>query len=146
LYETPAGTTLLSHELTFAQDYIELMHLRLTDKVRVTFDAPAQVQEVQIAPMLLLPFVENAFKHGVSATEPSHIYVGVRQPPGAQTVEMEVRNTLFPERPGSLDEPGGIGLVNTRRRLELLYPGRYTLTVTPRTADHEYRVLLTLAV
>ncbi|GAB3824076.1 sensor histidine kinase [Hymenobacter jeollabukensis] len=145
LYETPAGTTLLSHELTFARDYIELMHLRLTDKVQVTFDAPEHVREVQIAPMMLLPFVENAFKHGVSAVEPSRIYIGVRQP-DAHTVEMEVRNTLFPERAGSLDEPGGIGLVNTRRRLELLYPGRYTLTVNPRTAHHEYQVLLTLAV
>ena len=96
-----------------------------------------------IAPMLFQPFVENAFKHGVSATAPSRITVALRQP-SPQQVELYVRNTLFPEATEPDDEPGGIGLTNTQRRLELLYPGRYHLRVTRPTPLHEYEVCLSL--
>ncbi|TGE24978.1 sensor histidine kinase [Hymenobacter aquaticus] len=142
LYETPADTTLLSQEVTFVRDYIELMHLRLTDEVQVTFQVPEPLLNAPIAPMLLLPYVENAFKHGVGASGPSHIFVALRQP-DERTLALEVRNTLFPKQ-ATLAEGGGIGLVNTLRRLELLYPGRYSLVVHERTPDNEYQVLLTL--
>jgi hypothetical protein len=144
LYETPAGHTLLSQEISFLGDYIELMHLRLSKRVTVTFDAPTPPHPDQpIAPMLLLPFAENAFKHGVSATAASHIHIGLRQPT-EDSVELVVRNTLFPERPADADEVGGIGLANTRRRLDLLYPNRHTLTVEARPDAHEYEVCLQL--
>lgn len=142
LYETPADTTLLSQEITFVRDYIDLMHLRLTDEVTVTFEVPEPLHNAPIAPMLLLPYVENAFKHGIGSDGNSHIYVAIRQPT-EQTLELEVRNGLFPKQ-ASLEEGGGIGLTNTLRRLEVLYPNHYSLTVTERTPDNEYRVLLTL--
>ncbi|MCB2379386.1 histidine kinase [Hymenobacter sp. BT635] len=145
LYETTVETTQLSKELAFVQDYVTLMKLRLTERVRVELEWPAPVREVPVAPMLLLPYVENAFKHGVSATQPSRILVAVRQP-SAQVLELEVRNTLFPASAASLDEGSGIGLVNTRRRLDLLYPGRYTLTVDEATPEGEFRVHLTLQI
>ena len=142
LYETQSGHTLLSKEVAFVQDYIQLMQLRLTDKVSVTFDPPVPLHDGPIAPMLLLPFVENAFKHGVSALEPSQIYIGISQ--FDEQLVVEVRNSLFPDKRPSVDESSGIGLANTRRRLDLLYPGQYTLAVTGQTAGHEYVVLLTL--
>lgn len=142
LYETQSGHTLLSKEVAFVQDYIQLMQLRLTDKVTVTFDPPAPLHDGPIAPMLLLPFVENAFKHGVSALEPSQIYIGISQ--FDQQLIVEVRNSLFPDKRPSVDESSGIGLANTRRRLDLLYPGQYTLNVTEQTGENEYVVLLTL--
>lgn len=144
LYETQEGTVHLSQEIAFLQDYIQLMQLRLTDKVKVTFDKPSQLHEVAIAPMLLLPFLENAFKHGVSATQPSTIFVGLSQQ--NQTLRVEVRNTLFPNKGTALDESNGIGLVNTRRRLDLLYPFRYQLDITERTPQNEYLVVLTLQI
>lgn len=140
LYETGAGTVRLSQEIAFVQDYIQLMQLRLTDKVQVDLDLSAPDGEVSIAPMLVLPFVENAFKHGVSATEPSRIFIGIRQ--RATTLEVEVRNPIFRQAAESLDESNGIGLTNTRRRLDLLYPGRHTLRV--HQTDAEYLVYLTL--
>ncbi|WP_229728577.1 sensor histidine kinase [Hymenobacter glacieicola] len=144
LYETPAQTALLSHEVTFLRDYIDLMHLRLTDEVSVVLDLPETVQEAAIAPMLLLPFVENAFKHGVRAGSPSRIQVALRQVAAEpHLVVFEVCNSVFAEPPDSL-EAGGIGLTNTRRRLELLYAGRYHLAVQERTPANEYRMLLTL--
>jgi two-component system LytT family sensor kinase len=146
LYESPAGHTRLSQEIGFLDDYIELMHLRLTDQVEVNFEKPASLApDLQIAPMLFQPFVENAFKHGVSATAPSRITITLRQPT-ALVVELCVRNTAFPARPADPDdeEGGGIGLVNTQRRLDLLYPNAHTLNVTASNAHNEYEVCLTL--
>ncbi|UOQ65898.1 sensor histidine kinase [Hymenobacter volaticus] len=144
LYDTQNGTAPLSQELLFVRDYIDLMQLRLTDNVRVEYETPAVVHEAPIAPMLLLTFIENAFKHGVSALAPSHIRIVVRQPT-PHTLEVEVRNSVFEDRPLALDENQGIGLANTRRRLALLYPDRHTLTVTELTPEHEYYVHLTLS-
>jgi hypothetical protein len=145
LYETPAGHTRLSQEISFLRDYIELMHLRLTDQVEVIFETPADAAgpDPFIAPMLFQPYVENAFKHGISASAPSRITIALHQS-GPQQVEMCVRNTLFPNHQPEADEPGGIGLANTQRRLDLLYPGRYTLRVTAPTPQHEYEVCLSL--
>ncbi|UOG74525.1 histidine kinase [Hymenobacter tibetensis] len=143
LYDTQSGTAPLSQELLFIRDYIDLMQLRLPENVEVRYQTPDVVQEAPIAPMLLLTFVENAFKHGVSALAPSYIHIVVQQPT-TSTLEVEVRNSIFPDRPVALDENHGIGLTNTRRRLALLYPDRHTLTVTERMPGREYYVRLTL--
>lgn len=143
LYESQRGTVLLSQEIAFAQDYIKLMQLRLTDKVTVQLTPPHPMTDIPIAPMLFLPFIENAFKHGVSATQPSRIEIVIRQD-GAK-IHVEVRNTLFPaKQSASLEESNGIGLVNTRRRLDLLYPGRYELDVQEDRQENEYKVHLEL--
>ena len=145
LYDTAAGHAQLSQEVAFVQDYITLMQLRLTDRVQVVFEHPEPVREVLIAPMILLPFVENAFKHGVAATQASRITIILKQP-APDRLEVEVRNTLVPKSGADLAGSNGIGLVNTRRRLDLLYPGRYTLHVTERTPDNEFDVQLALQV
>jgi len=145
LYDTAGGLTLLSQEIAFVQDYITLMQLRLDDRVTVTFEHPEPVRDVPVAPMLLLPFLENAFKHGVAATQASHIYVALRQP-APDVVELEVRNTR-PTLPSTdLAGSNGIGLANTRRRLDLLYPERFNLLVDDHTPANEFRVHLTLHV
>lgn len=142
LYETPSGTTLLSKEIGFVEDYIQLMQLRLTDKVTVTFRKPAPLTDVLIAPMLLLPFVENAFKHGVSTISASHINIAVAQV--GPELQLHVSNTIVHETKLVLEDSNGIGLTNTRRRLDLLYPGKYILKVTENTPENEYQVYLTL--
>lgn len=142
LYETQHGTVLLSQEIAFAQDYIQLMQLRLTDKVTVSLQPPVPLHDVSIAPMLFLPFIENAFKHGVSAVQPSHIDIKIWQE--GQKVYVEVKNTLFPEKRTVLDESNGIGLSNTQRRLDLLYPGKYQLDVSENTDQKEFEVHLEL--
>lgn len=143
LYESQQGTVQLSQEIAFAQDYIKLMQLRLTDKVTVKLTPPDPMRDVPIAPMLFLPFIENAFKHGVSATQPSRIEIMIRQ--DGQKIHVEVRNTLFSDKKSThLEESNGIGLVNTRRRLDLLYPGRYELDVEENRDGNEYKVHLEL--
>ncbi len=143
LYDTAAGPTLLSQEVAFLRDYITLMQLRLTDRVAVDFAPPAPLLDVPLAPMLLLPFVENAFKHGAAASHTSRIAVALRQP-SPQVLVLEVRNTRLPAPSADLTGSNGIGLANTRRRLELLYPGRYELHVTEHTPEDEFLVVLTL--
>ncbi|WP_197901704.1 sensor histidine kinase [Rhodocytophaga rosea] len=142
LYDTQKDMVLLSQEIAFIQDYIELMQLRLTDKVEISFQKPTPLRDVQIAPMILLPFVENAFKHGVSSLHASRISIALQQQPGQ--LEVKVRNTMFSEQNKSLEQGNGIGLVNTRRRLDLLYPDHYNLSVAEDTTQHEYLVHLTL--
>ncbi|WP_245581604.1 sensor histidine kinase [Rudanella lutea] len=146
LYENPNGSGQISQEIAFVQDYIELMQLRLTDKVTVRFTQPTPLRDASIPTMLLLPFVENAFKHGVSALLPSRIEIDITQPD--HQLRMQVRNTVFPEKnpTASLEAGSGIGLNNTRRRLDLLYPNQYQLD-THLDADHqEYVVDLVLNV
>ncbi len=145
LYDSAGGHTLLSQEIAFVQDYITLMQLRLDDRVTVTFERPEPVRDVPVAPMLLLPFLENAFKHGVAATQASHIFVALRQPT-ADVVELEVRNTRLALPTTDLAGSNGIGLANTRRRLDLLYPGQFKLLVEDHTPANEFRVHLTLRV
>ncbi len=143
LYESQRGTVQLSQEIAFAQDYIKLMQLRLTDKVSVQLTPPSPVHDVPIAPMLFLPFIENAFKHGVSATQSSRIEILIRQE--GPKIHVEVKNTLFSDKKSTnLEDSNGIGLVNTRRRLDLLYPGRYELDVQENKTENEYRVHLEL--
>lgn len=142
LYETQTGYTLLSKEMAFLNDYIQLMQLRLTDKVTVSFETPTELRDISIAPMLFLPFVENAFKHGVSTTQTSRIRIALAQTP--DKLRFDVSNTLLTDKPPSLEAANGIGLVNTRRRLDLLYPGQYTLQIDEQNPNHEYHVHLTL--
>ncbi|MGF7217314.1 hypothetical protein GGR92_003487 [Spirosoma lacussanchae] len=142
LYETQSDATLLSKELAFISDYIQLMQLRLTDKVDVVVDFPDPLQDRLIAPMLLLPFVENAFKHGVSASQASRIHIVLGQHP--DHLSLDVYNTVFSTNMLSLEAAGGIGLANTRRRLDLLYPEQYLLQIDEHTPAGEYHVHLTL--
>ncbi|MDB5090888.1 MAG: Histidine kinase [Mucilaginibacter sp.] len=142
LYDTQNSTTMLSQEIAFIKDYISLMELRLTDVVKIDFTSPAALKDLAIAPMIFLPFIENAFKHGVSATQPSHIGITVSQ--NDTLIELSVVNTIIKEQSNNLEEGSGIGLNNTKRRLDLLYPGKHTLVINESTIESIYLVHLTL--
>jgi sensor histidine kinase YesM len=93
-----------------------------------------------LAPMILLPFVENAFKHGVSATQPSHIDIAILQKD--KVLDVVVSNSIRKEKSLSLEENAGIGLINTRRRLDLIYPDKYKMEI--KEHDEEYTVHLVI--
>jgi len=139
IYETQNDRTSLLREIDFVKDYIELMQLRVNEHTSVQYEEPAIITEKAIAPMMLLPFVENAFKHGASSTMKSEIKVRVQQE--SNLLIFEVENTLFPHRGYAIDD-GGIGLTNTQRRLELIYAKRYQLQYGP--AEEKYHVRLEL--
>ncbi|TZF84712.1 histidine kinase [Pedobacter sp. BS3] len=141
LYETQHDTTLLKQEISFVKDYIALMKLRLNPTAIVTFSEPQLSRDHSIAPMLLLPFVENAFKHGVSATEQTRIEISIAV--DDDILHLIVENTIY-DNNALIIENGGIGLANTQRRLDLLYPGRHTLLI--RKDDDENRYIVELKI
>jgi len=141
LYDAEGRQTSLSKEIAFIKEYTELMKLRITSKTTVLLQIQEQVTEVMIAPMLFLPFVENAFKHGVSSIKEGDIIIWILQT--EDSVELRVRNTVYERPRTSEDESNGIGLLNTKRRLDLLYPGKYTLS-TGMINETEYEAKLRL--
>ncbi len=143
LYETRQQSTTLEKELRLIDSYRQLMQLRLPEHVQVVFNRPEGPVNVPLSPMLLLPFVENAFKHGISTVQPSHIYISAKLCQGM--LRFEIRNTLFAEPATETDEGSGIGLANTRRRLDLIYPGKYKLTVKEDHELQEFRIELKIS-
>jgi hypothetical protein len=124
LYEANKKGVPLSRELDFIRHYVALMQLRYTDKVRIDIDLPTEVPDCQIPPLMLITFIENAFKHGVSYQHESFIEVRVRVEDGE--LRFSCRNSLADAPAG---EKGGVGLANVRKRLHLLYGGNYTLRI-----------------
>ena len=123
LYESEQPTVSLAKESAFLKDYVKLMSLRLPDdKVKVDVSLPEE-SSTRIAPMMFIPLVENAFKHGISDTEQSFIKIDLHE--DGDSVVCRVENSCFPkdddDRSGS-----GIGLKNLSRRLDMLYPGKYS--------------------
>ena len=90
LYDTQQGDNMLSQEIAFVKNYISLMKLRLTDVVKINIDIPENLQDMPLAPMIFLPFVENAFKHGISATRQSYINITILQKD--KVLDLTVRN------------------------------------------------------
>lgn len=142
LYDNQNSTTQLSQEIAFIKDYISLMQLRLTDKTKIEFTSPLTLADVAIAPMIFLPFVENAFKHGVSAVQDGFIDIKIDQ--HDSVIDLRVVNTIIKEQSGNLESGSGIGLNNTRRRLDLLYPGKHQLTINEDAVQNTYSVHLTI--
>ncbi len=126
LYENTQPYVPMEKELEFNHNYIELMRLRLARHVKVEVDMPRGLcRGYQIAPLLFITLIENAFKHGTSATEPSFVKI-VMSEPSQGVIECHIENSCFPKNES--DKSGsGIGLKNLSRQLELLYPGKYTL-------------------
>jgi two-component system LytT family sensor kinase len=141
LYETQNDRTSLKREIDFVKDYIELMQLRVNGHTTVKFEEPRVITEKSIAPMILLPFVENAFKHGVHSVKESRILVKIRQ--DCNLLTLEVENTFFGQREQEIDD-GGIGLSNTKRRLELIYADQYRLHYGPDQGKYSVHLELQL--
>ncbi|MBX2932144.1 MAG: sensor histidine kinase [Chitinophagaceae bacterium] len=127
LTETQADKTLLANEVQFIRNYIDLQLMRLTDKVKVNFDVKGYLENNQIAPMLFIPFIENAFKYGISTKENSDVHIELTA--NNNNITFKVFNTIL-RTDNNIIEPTGIGINNVRRRLDLLYPNKHTLLVS----------------
>ncbi len=138
MYETNKKTVPIQGEVEFMRNYISLMKLRCNDKTDITTVFDVQ-QNMEIAPLLFISLIENAFKHGVSSSRPSKIDIRLTQHDDQLVFNCD--NTNYPK--DDADRSGsGIGLENTRRRLDLMYAGRYTWEQT--LEDNIYHVSITL--
>lgn len=118
----------LSYEVEFLQHYIELMKIRLSENVKleINFNA-SENSQMLIAPLLFISLVENAFKHGLSATEDNLIRISLKANENDKTVELDIINSNHPK--SIQDKSGhGIGLEQVQRRLDILYKDRYEWT------------------
>ena len=124
LYDSSRPTVPLKAEMDFLGNYIELMRIRLPRHVRLDVSLPENPSHTLVAPLLFISLVENAFKHGVSNDRPSFIDIDIREEEGVLACRIE--NSFFPK--SEADRSGsGIGLANLCRRLEMIYPGQYTI-------------------
>jgi len=138
IYDSNAGSVPLSKEIEYLEDCITLNKLRYADdEAKVTFDYPPQPAGVTIAPMLFIPFVENAFKHGVAIGQTSAI--GIAIVISNQKLTFTCVNPKYNAKKMD-DEESGIGLENVKRRLDLLYPGKHQLKISD--SAKEYRIKL----
>jgi LytS/YehU family sensor histidine kinase len=139
LYETEHGNIQLSQEIEFMKNYLDLMKLRLTSKVDLKISFPEKYTDISIPPLLFIPFVENALKHGISYRDPSFVHIHL---------EMNNNQLLFTcnnsiashteHREETSDS--GIGLENIKKRLMLLFPDKHTLQINQ--ADQTFQVQL----
>ena len=137
LYEGDRKGVPLTKEVAFIRTYVKLMQLRYTDKVHITLDLPTEVPERQIPPLILITFIENAFKHGVSYQHES--FIEIRMAVEGESLRFECRNSKA-EVPN--EEKGGVGLANVRKRLNLLFEHNYTLSI--HNEPQEYTVELNI--
>ena len=122
----------LAEEVDFLQQYISLMQLRLTDKTTVQVDFPKQVPQLTIAPLLFISLVENAFKHGVSATTTTTLSFSLRVE--GNTIIFRSENTKIPTQESLYSS--GIGIDNLKKRLTLLYPERHQYTIEEKEGKY----------
>lgn len=127
LYESDHTKVPLNKDLNFTTNYIELMSLRLPSHVKLNTEITNADEGITIAPLLFISLVENAFKHGVSPVLPSYISIRISMV-AANELECRVENSNFP-KPEDDKSGSGIGLNNLRRRLELIYPAAFELSV-----------------
>jgi LytS/YehU family sensor histidine kinase len=126
LYECNKPLICLDRELNMISDYLRLEKARYSNDLDLSVSLPDDTGELCIAPLLLLPFVENAFKHGAGNM--------IEDPWISLAIQLEenrlVMQLINGFASGSTDLPGGIGIANVRKRLEMLYPDRHELQIT----------------
>ncbi len=126
LYEGNNKLIPLSREVQFLRNYVQLMSMRYTGNVSISLDVPEVLPDSMLPPLLLVIFVENAFKHGISYRTKSFVEISL-QPHGDRLL-FSCRNSR-PEIKHDENMKGGVGLSNVRRRLDLLFPNDYTLDI-----------------
>ncbi len=127
LYESNVNKIELSKEIDYIENYINLQKMRLSEDlpVNIKFHVYGNSNKNKIAPLILIPFVENAFKHGIKLEEKSDIIIELNI--NDSELIFTVENTIFNTRANLENKSSGLGLINVRKRLEILYSGKYQL-------------------
>ena len=140
VYDSGTESISMKKDMTFIENYIELMRIRYAQEVDIRFNYPHNLSgKVVIPPLIFIVFVENAFKHGISYNHPSYIHIDIKYD-GKGSVTAHFENSVHtPQQPHKT----GIGLENVQRRLDLIYGNKYSLQIDDSTAD-KYCVTITI--
>lgn len=141
LYKIDAPMIDISTEIQIIENYIELEKIRFTDRFNLDFTSSFISKDIQIPPMLIIPFVENAFKHGVAKSmEKSWIKIAINE--NHQMLDIVISNSKSQNPIKS--KTGGIGLINVKKRLDLLFNDRYRLDISEK--NNRFDVFLSLPI
>jgi hypothetical protein len=135
--DTQQDVVLLEDEINYVNNFIELQKMRLDRSVKLEYDGLKHIPALQIAPMLLIPFIENAFKHGVNSEQKSHIKIGIEM--NKTELQLSVVNNKVNVQKDIADR-SGLGIENTRHRLTLIYPSNHLLVI--HDTEKEFSVSL----
>ncbi|MCD6013463.1 MAG: hypothetical protein K0Q79_3325 [Flavipsychrobacter sp.] len=135
--EANYGQVPLSKEISYISNYVALQKLRITEKILITYELTGETENKLIIPFLLIPFIENAFKYGVNAEENSDIWIRIDIHETDLVMQVE-NNKVFVKK--DKDYGTSLGIKNTKKRLQLLYPGRHSLKI--KDGKYDFRVLL----
>ena len=142
LYEADQQTVPLARELAFLSDYIEVEKVRHQKGIDIQFDIQGILPDYRIEPLLLLPFIENAFKHGLEEeTRSGFVSIVICQT--EQELTLQVSNSI-PDAIKEKNDPG-LGIRNIRKRLDILYPGRHRLEINGAPGTYEVSLILSNA-
>ena len=138
LYDSEHGNTLLSNEIDFMNNYIDLMKLRMSNKIDLKVSFPEKYEDINIPPLIFIPFIENAFKHGISYREKS--FIDISMTTEKESIKFRCVNSLVKIKEDNESVHSGIGLHNVTKRLNLLFPGRHDIKINK--SETEFEVLL----
>lgn len=141
LYRIDTPKIAIANEIKIVENYIELEKIRFSNRVDLNFTTELKSQEIQIPPMLIIPFIENAFKHGVAkSVDKSWIKISIEETDGG--LNILVANSKTQSKAD--DKTGGIGLMNVKKRLSLLYKEKYQLNIFEK--QMQYTVSLSIPI
>jgi LytS/YehU family sensor histidine kinase len=142
LYESQEEKISVTKEIGHLENYIELQKLRFEEDVKVELTVHDKCPDCLIEPMLLIPFIENAFKHGIGLLADAYIKVSIEA--SENKLQFHCVNNYNRDNL-SKDKNSGIGLVNVKNRLQLLYPGKYMLTINDKEGIFSVHLNLNLS-
>ncbi|MGA3015137.1 MAG: histidine kinase [Bacteroidales bacterium] len=142
LYDSKDEKVSLEKEVEYLQNYINLQRLRISDSVIINLTIEGNIEDKKVEPMLLIPFVENAFKHGVSYLEESHIDISLKV--DQNVLNFRVENNRIKKNDNPVQQESGIGLKNVLRRLDLLYPGTHMIKIEETASKYIVNLYITL--
>ena len=138
LYQTSDSTIPIKEEIDILEKYADLERLRLDASYKLDFTTDLEDENFQIAPLIAMPLVENAIKHSVNPDGPSFARINIKQ--NGNIVEFHTENSNFPRKKKTNE--GGLGLATFKKRLDLLYKGRYEYKT--EVVDGVYKASLTI--
>ncbi len=145
LYECNERQVLLSQEINYLKNYIELERLRLSKDFEIELIVNGELNGQRIAPLLLTPFIENAFKHGINK-QLSQGFIHINLHVEKEELILDIKNSIGDYKPVEFPKKksGGIGLQNVERRLQILYPEKHTLDMNEDTNSYNVNLKIKL--
>jgi sensor histidine kinase YesM len=143
IYNSDDDFILLTKEVEMVRNYIELQNLRTSENEKINFEMFGEIEGKKVAPLIFLPFVENSFKHGLKSGA-ENAFVKIKLEVLGNNLSFEIENSKGKSLETDDFKYKGIGIENVKKRLDLIYPGSYSLKIT--NSDETYKVLLQIQI